>query len=127
MPELWDQASAFERMLVRHFAPLLMASMFDSLVQPGVHRTVGLPGWRTWNAVLKSEARRQLRADASVKKLEWFGSVQPLTNAGGDRRIGEVICPMRAEIGGGYEELPGRRAIPAAVAEQSNRGRRRGR
>ncbi len=70
LPELWDQASAFERMLVRHFAPLLMASMFDSLVQPGVYRTVGLPGWRTWNSVRKSEARRQLRADAFRPVME---------------------------------------------------------
>ena len=47
-----------ERWLVRHVAPLAMEGIFDSLVHPGVYRTVGLPGWRTWNRVRVSAERR---------------------------------------------------------------------
>ena len=64
LPELWRDASWFQRAIVRHLAPLMMAGLFDSLVQPGVYRTVGLPGWRTWNAVRTSDARRELRAQS---------------------------------------------------------------
>jgi hypothetical protein len=64
LPELWAQAPLLERLAVRYLAPLLMASIFDSLVQPGVYRTVGLPGWRTWNAARKSPSRQRLRAEA---------------------------------------------------------------
>ena len=41
-----------------------MEGIFDSLVHPGVYRTVGLPGWRTWNRVRVSAERRGLRAEA---------------------------------------------------------------
>jgi hypothetical protein len=70
LPELWRQASATERWVVRLFGPAIMAGVFDSLVQPGVYRTVGIPGWRTWNAVRKSEARRELRAEACRPVME---------------------------------------------------------
>ena len=64
LPELWAGSSRTERWLVRHVAPLAMEGIFDSLVHPGVYRTVGLPGWRTWNRVRVSAERRDLRAEA---------------------------------------------------------------
>jgi hypothetical protein len=64
LPELWAGASGPERWLVRHVAPFVMEGIFDSLVHPGVYRTVGLPGWRTWNRVRVSPSRRALRAEA---------------------------------------------------------------
>jgi hypothetical protein len=64
LPEVWDEASAFERFVIRHFGPAIMTGLFDSLVHPGVYRAVGLPGWRTWNRVRKTLARRNLRNEA---------------------------------------------------------------
>jgi hypothetical protein len=64
LPELWAQASRLERFLVRWVAPVGLATLFDSMVHPGVYKTVGLPGWRTWRAVRRSPARRQLRHTA---------------------------------------------------------------
>jgi predicted metal-dependent hydrolase len=64
LPEVWREAPALERLAVRQLGPAIMTGIFDSLVHPGVYRTVGLPGWRTWNAVRKSQSHRQLRAEA---------------------------------------------------------------
>jgi para-aminobenzoate N-oxygenase AurF len=64
LPEVWRNASTAERLAVRYLAPMVMTGIFDSLVHPGVYRTVGLPGWRTWNAARTSPARRGLRAEA---------------------------------------------------------------
>lgn len=62
LPEVWSRASWLERQVVRRMAPSMMAGVVDSLVHPGVYRTVGLPGWRTWNAARKTASRRELRA-----------------------------------------------------------------
>lgn len=64
LPELWAEASWVERFVVRHLAPALMASVFDSLIHPGVYKAVGLPGWATWNRVRKSDSRARLRAES---------------------------------------------------------------
>ena len=64
LPELWANTSFLQHLVVRHLSPAIMAGTFDSLVHPGVYRTVGLPGWRTWNAARNSESRRQLKAEA---------------------------------------------------------------
>jgi hypothetical protein len=64
LPEFWDESSRLERLVVRYFGPAIMAGIFDSLVHPGVYRTVGLPGWRTWNRVRTTPTRRALRAEA---------------------------------------------------------------
>ncbi|MDQ3353609.1 MAG: diiron oxygenase [Actinomycetota bacterium] len=69
LPELWQRAPRRERFLVRHVAPLLIEVMFDSLVHPGVYRTAGLPGWRTWWAVKHSPARLALRHEATTPVL----------------------------------------------------------
>lgn len=64
LPELWAKASRAEKFAIRHVAPNMMVGLFDSMVHPGVYRSVGLDGWRTWRAVSKSEYRRQLKAQA---------------------------------------------------------------
>jgi predicted metal-dependent hydrolase len=64
LPEVWSEASVFERFVIRHFGPAIMTGVFDSLIHPGVYRTVGLPGWRTWNKVRKTAARRDLRTES---------------------------------------------------------------
>ena len=64
LPEVWAKASWLERLAVRYLAPSMMAGTFDSLIHPGVYRTIELPGWRTWNAARNTESRRQLKAVA---------------------------------------------------------------
>ena len=83
LPEVWRDASRFERWFVRRAAPAMMAGTFDSLVHPGVYRTVGLPGWRTWNAVRRSPSRQRLRAEsfrpilAVLRDIGAIGAVPP--------------------------------------------------
>ena len=64
LPELWQRAGRFERLMIRRVAPLVVGGMFDTLVQPGVYATVGLPGWKTWRAVNRSPGRRALKHQA---------------------------------------------------------------
>jgi hypothetical protein len=48
MGELWQRAGWLERLRVRYLAPLIIGNLTATFVHPGVYRTVGLPGWRTW-------------------------------------------------------------------------------
>jgi hypothetical protein len=64
LPEVWNEASVLERLVIRHLGPAIMTGVFDSLIHPGVYRAVGLPGWRTWNNVRKTPARRDLRTES---------------------------------------------------------------
>lgn len=70
LPELLAATPRRERLLVRHLAPVIIEIMFDSLVHPGVYRTVGLPAWRTWWAVKRSPARLALRYEATAPVLD---------------------------------------------------------
>lgn len=65
LPELWSEAGWWERFRVRWHAPLIVEVMFDMLVHPGVYEAVGLPGWRTWWAAKRSDARLELRYRAT--------------------------------------------------------------
>ncbi len=85
MPELWEEARTLDRWITRWTAPALMRALFETLVDPGVYKTVGLPPWRTWNAARKSKTRVAMRARA-------FRSIyQTLSQAGafgpGGRRV----------------------------------------
>jgi len=64
-PEVWEQASWFDRNLVRQVAPIMIRFMFDSMVHPGVYKTVGLPALKTWRAANRTAARRRLRFDST--------------------------------------------------------------
>lgn len=87
LPEVWNEASAFERFLIRHFGPAIMTGVFDSLIHPGVYRAVGLPGWRTWNKVRKTQTRRNLKMEsfrpvcASLRAAGAFGNSGRLPRA----------------------------------------------
>ncbi len=59
--EIWPTASRVDRWALRHLAPLVIGGMWDTLVQPGVYETVGLPGWSTWRRVRRSVVRTELR------------------------------------------------------------------
>ncbi|MDA8365816.1 MAG: diiron oxygenase [Actinomycetota bacterium] len=65
LPELWERAPAVDRVLVSRVLPLVIRTMFDGLIHPGVYRTVGLPGWQTWRAVAASPSRVALRHEAT--------------------------------------------------------------
>ena len=60
--ELFAKAGRTEKFIIRHLGPAIGGGVFDGLVHPGVYATIGLPPWRTWNAVRKSAPRRELRA-----------------------------------------------------------------
>lgn len=102
LPEVWAEASAFERRLVKHVAPRVIAGMFDMLVHPGVYETIGLPGWDTWKQVRRSPSRVALRHQATRPVLRALidagaipaGSVPApwRTLCGVDRRGGPLVA-----------------------------------
>jgi para-aminobenzoate N-oxygenase AurF len=60
-PEQWAAAGPIERFLVRYVGSRIAIAMFDTIVQPGVYATVGLPAWKTWKAVNRTAGRTALR------------------------------------------------------------------
>jgi hypothetical protein len=58
--ERWESAAWGDRFAVRYLAPIVVRELFHSLVHPGVYATVGLPRWKTWFAVRRLPARREL-------------------------------------------------------------------
>jgi hypothetical protein len=60
-PEQWAKAGPIERFLIRHVSSRIAIGMFDTIVHPGVYGAVGLPTWKTWNAVNRSAGRTALR------------------------------------------------------------------
>lgn len=100
LPEEWAKASRVQRWFVRRVAPYAMEGTIDSLVHPGVYATVGLPGWRTWQAVRKTPSRRQLRAEsmrpilAELLRIGAFRRVpRPWRRACGVDAHGRVVSP----------------------------------
>jgi len=61
LPELWKKANAIDRFMVKHVAPLLAAGMFNGIVNPGVYKVIGLPGWKTWRAANRTSQRIDLK------------------------------------------------------------------
>ena len=55
------RATKVDRWMLDHFVPRGIGGMFDTIVQPYVYETVGLPAWATWRKVTASPARRALR------------------------------------------------------------------
>jgi P-aminobenzoate N-oxygenase AurF len=60
-PEQWAAAGRTERFLIRRLGSRIAIGMFDTIVHPGVYRTVGLPAWKTWKAVNRSAGRTATR------------------------------------------------------------------
>jgi hypothetical protein len=70
LPEVWAEATLFDRFLVQRVAPRIIRGMFDLIVQPGVYETIGLPGWKTWDAVRRTPNRVAIRNEATRPVLE---------------------------------------------------------
>ena len=80
LAERWAEATWTDRIAVRVVAPRIIAGMFDTLVHPGVYATVGLPAWKTWRAVGRSDNRVAVRHEATrpiVKALLETGVFAP--------------------------------------------------
>lgn len=93
LPDLLAAAPRRERLIVRHLAPLIIEVMFDSLIHPGVYRTAGLPGWRTWWAVKHSPERLALRHEATAPVLD------AAVSAGAFGRRGRPTAAWRRLVG----------------------------
>jgi hypothetical protein len=61
--EHWQHATWTDRFAVRWIAPIAIVTMFDTIVQPFVYPTVGLPALRTWLRVRRQPARVALRQE----------------------------------------------------------------
>ncbi len=61
LPEAWARAGNVERWRVRNAAPILVGQLWQMFVHPGVYATVGLPPFKTWNAVQRLPRRIELR------------------------------------------------------------------
>ncbi|HEY1989363.1 MAG TPA: diiron oxygenase [Acidimicrobiales bacterium] len=64
LPELWAEASWVDQWTVKYVLPVVIRTMFDWLVHPGVFETVGLPGRATWRAAAKSQHQTDMRHQA---------------------------------------------------------------
>jgi hypothetical protein len=91
LPERWAAASWLERFEVRHVAPFIVQLLFESMVHPGVYRTVGLPPFRTWRAAHNTPERRALRYEATRPIL---GALRSIGVFGGGRvpRAWQMLC-----------------------------------
>ncbi|HTL85104.1 MAG TPA: diiron oxygenase [Acidimicrobiia bacterium] len=65
LPEEWARAGWIERLRVRYLAPRLTQFLFEDMVHPGVYRTIGLPGFRTWWDAHRTPERRSIRYRAT--------------------------------------------------------------
>ncbi len=64
LPELNRKASRFERWRVRHLVPVGIKQLFESMLDPGVYASVGLPPFRTWLKANRSARRKAIRYEA---------------------------------------------------------------
>jgi hypothetical protein len=81
LPEAWAAAGPFERRAVRHLVPVIIGSMWDFLIHPGVYATVGLPAWETWKAVKRCPQRVALRHRATRPVLDQLIAVGAIDRA----------------------------------------------
>lgn len=65
LPELWEKAGRFERMIIRYVLPIGIRQMFEFMVHPGVYEVVGLNGWDTWKAANATTQRQAIRHEAT--------------------------------------------------------------
>jgi predicted metal-dependent hydrolase len=92
LPEAWARAGAVERARIRYAAPVLVGELWKMFVHPGVYASVGLPPWKTWNAVQKLPRRIELRHTVTRPVLE------ALLAAGAFAR-GDIPRPWRSLCG----------------------------
>jgi len=68
--EHYRRATWTDRFAVRWIAPIATVAMFDTIVQPFVYPTVGLPALRTWLRVRRQPARVALRRECVRSVLQ---------------------------------------------------------
>ena len=64
LPELQREASAWERFRMRRTVPFGLHRLFDSMIDPGVYASVGLPAMRTWIKANRGPRRLAVRYEA---------------------------------------------------------------
>jgi hypothetical protein len=109
LPELYGQAGRVERLQIRYLAPIVIRGLFDTFVHPGVYRTVGLPGWKTWRAVNRTPTRVAIRHRATRNML------RALVDAGVLRR-GRIPRGWRGLCGVDRRGEPAGADVPLPVA-----------
>ena len=80
LPELYAEASAFERFAIKRLGPGIIQMLFQTFVHPGVYSTVGLPALPTWKAANASPERIAIRHTATrpiLKALIEAGITRP--------------------------------------------------
>jgi hypothetical protein len=70
LPELQRSASRWERFRMRHTVPFGINELFDSMIDPGVYGTIGLPPMKTWLKANRSPRRLAMRYAACRPILE---------------------------------------------------------
>jgi P-aminobenzoate N-oxygenase AurF len=111
LPELHHDATRFERWRVRNLVPVGIKQLFESMLDPGIYRSVGLPPMRTWLKANRSARRKALRYEACRPILE------AVIDAGFVPR-GRVSRPWRTLCGVDRhaDPLPDSPALPAVPA-----------
>jgi hypothetical protein len=64
LPELHGEVSRWQRWRMRHTVPFGIRQLFESMIDPGVYTTVGLPPMKTWMKANRSERRLAMRVAA---------------------------------------------------------------
>ncbi len=70
LPELRRTASRWERFRMRHTTAFGINQLFDTMIDPGVYATVGLPPMKTWLKATRSPRRLAMRYAACRPILE---------------------------------------------------------
>ena len=97
LPEVWRRAGPIDRFAVRFVAPLVIRSMFELIVHPGVYATVGLPGWKTWWNVRQSPARIGLRHRATRPVLDALLTAG-VVSRGAVPRLWRSLCGVAGSV-----------------------------
>ena len=119
--EHYRRSTWTDRFAVRWIAPIAIVAMFDTIVQPFVYPTVGLPALRTWLRVRRQPARVALRQECVRSVLQALldadvlqrGSVPLLW-----RRAGAVD---RYGVSGAQQPARGALVVSTAKAAQVSR------
>jgi hypothetical protein len=113
LPEVWRQAGPIDRFAARVVAPLVIRSMFDLIVHPGVYATVGLPAWTTWWKVSRSPRRVALRHRATRPVLDALLAAG-IVHRGAVPRLWRSLCGVDASAAAPEETVAQGVAVAAA-------------
>ena len=95
--EVWQKARPFDRFLVRHVAPRLIRFMFDSMVDPGVYATIGLPAMSTWKAAPRPPCAGSSATRPPARARRVLLDAGAVRNAVGFSGAWRALCGIRAD------------------------------